>query len=333
MCVLACWHVFWSRPAMSHGTLYLSSPSLFLPSSSNPLFLHSSHDPPHSHVPCEHPHRHPTRQEEVCSTLLLMPSHSNKQHIFLFLFANSQVSCFLEFSDSKEGNLPRLSLSQQDTQDSRREGAPLKQVSRSPNCSPAHKNYQRPTEQPTDSSSPANSPRHALKPPNGFLAQKKREQDRDRDMDGITQDTFSVVKVDKQGLLNGDAGDVAKREIMDEGLCRSTSRSHRTGRRGGEEETPEQCEVVMDSIPEQKVTWFCVREDWWGVILSVRVSVSVFMESVVTLSHSYLTPRARLRNVLSHLPDLHADVHIRACFFTFSLTGRALISICREQMD
>ncbi len=27
-------------------------------------------------------------------------------------------------------------------------------------------------------------------------------------------------------------------------------------------------------------------------ILSVRVSVSVFMESVVTLSHSYLTPRA-----------------------------------------
>ncbi len=45
MCVLACWHVFWSRPAMSHGTLYLSSPSLFLPSSSNPLFLHSSHDP------------------------------------------------------------------------------------------------------------------------------------------------------------------------------------------------------------------------------------------------------------------------------------------------
>lgn len=137
--------------------------------------------------------------------------------------------------------------------DSRREGAPLKQVSRSPNCSPAHKNYQRPTEQPTDSGSPANSPRHALKPPNGFLAQKKREQDRDRDMDGITQDTVSVVKVDKQGLLNGDAGDVAKREIMDED-CVDPPHAHIEQAEEEERKTPEQCEVVMDSIPEQKET-------------------------------------------------------------------------------
>lgn len=43
------------------------------------------------------------------------------------------------------------------------------------------------------------------------------------------------------------------------------------------------------------------------------------MESVVTLSHSYLTPRAQLSNVLSHPPDLHADVHI-------SVTDQAFIS-------
>lgn len=67
--------------------------------------------------------------------------------------------------------------------------------------------------------------------------------------------------------------------------------------------------------------------------MSVRVSVSVFMESVVTLSHSYLTPRARLSNVLSHLPDLHADVHIRAWFFTFSLTGQAFISSVENIAD
>ncbi|XP_058606713.1 FYVE, RhoGEF and PH domain-containing protein 4a isoform X2 [Onychostoma macrolepis] len=137
--------------------------------------------------------------------------------------------------------------------DSRREGAPLKQVSRSPNCSPAHKNYQRETEQPTDSGSPANSPRHALKPPNGVLAQKKREQDRNQDMDGITQDAVPVVRVDRQGLLNGDAGDVAKREIVDED-CVDPPHAHIEQVKEEERKVPEQCDVVMNSIPEQKET-------------------------------------------------------------------------------
>ncbi len=79
-------------------------------------------------------------------------------------------------------------------------------------------------------------------------------------MDGITQDSVSVVKVDKQGLLNGDAGDVAKREIMDED-CVDPPHAHIEQAEEEERKTPEQCEVVMDSIPEQKVTWFCVRED------------------------------------------------------------------------
>uniref|UniRef100_A0A672LP33 FYVE, RhoGEF and PH domain-containing protein 4-like n=1 Tax=Sinocyclocheilus grahami TaxID=75366 RepID=A0A672LP33_SINGR len=159
----------------------------------------------------------------------------------------------VEFSDSKEGDLPLLSLSLNSHTDSRREGAPLKQVSISPNSSPAHKNYQRQTEQPTDSGSPANSPRHALKPPNGVLAQKKREQDRNRDMDGITHDTVPVVRTDRQGLLNGDAGDVAKREIMDED-CVDPPHAHIERAKEEERKAPEQREVVMNSIPEQKET-------------------------------------------------------------------------------
>ncbi|XP_016405663.1 FYVE, RhoGEF and PH domain-containing protein 4-like [Sinocyclocheilus rhinocerous] len=136
--------------------------------------------------------------------------------------------------------------------DSRREGAPLKQVSRSPNCSPAHKNYQRQTEQPTDSSSAANSPRHALKPPNGVLTQKNREQDWNQDMDGITHDTVPVMRIDRQGLLNGDASDGAKREIMDED-CADPPHAH-IEQAEEERKVPEQHDVVMNSIPEQKET-------------------------------------------------------------------------------
>ncbi|XP_050990945.1 FYVE, RhoGEF and PH domain-containing protein 4a isoform X2 [Labeo rohita] len=136
--------------------------------------------------------------------------------------------------------------------DSRREGAPLKQVSRSPNCSPAHKNCQRQTEQPTDSGSAANTPRHALKPPNGVLAQKNRERDKNQDMDGVTHDTVPDVRIDRQELVNGDAGDVAKREIMDED-CVDPPHAHIQAEEE-ERKAPEQGDVVMNSVPEQKET-------------------------------------------------------------------------------
>ncbi|XP_052008879.1 FYVE, RhoGEF and PH domain-containing protein 4-like isoform X2 [Xyrauchen texanus] len=86
--------------------------------------------------------------------------------------------------------------------DSRREGALLKQVSRSPNCSRAHKNYQK-QEQPTDSST--NSPRHALKAPNGVPAQMNREGDRVQDQDGVTDSSVPVLRRGTHGLVNGDA--------------------------------------------------------------------------------------------------------------------------------
>ncbi len=148
-------------------------------------------------------------------------------------------------------------------------------------------------------------------------------------MDGITQDTVPVVRVDGQGLLNGDAGDVAKREIIDED-CVDPPHAHIEQAEEEERKAPEQCEVVMNSIPEQKVRWFLYLRGLVRSVLSVRVSVSVFMESVVTLSHSYLTPRSLLSNVLSHLPDLHADVHIRACFFNLLSYRTGLHFFCRK---
>lgn len=167
-----------------------------------------------------------------------------------------------EFSDSKEGDLPLLclflSLAHSHT-DGRREGAPLKQVSRSPNSSPPHKSYQRQTEQPTDSGSGANSPRHALKPPNGVLAQKNRDQDRDQDMDGVNNDTVPVVRIDTQGLLNGDAADMAKRAIMNEDSV-DMPHAHIDQTEEQERKAPEQHDVVMNSIPEQKVRYFLLSE-------------------------------------------------------------------------
>ncbi|XP_056621548.1 FYVE, RhoGEF and PH domain-containing protein 4a isoform X5 [Triplophysa dalaica] len=80
--------------------------------------------------------------------------------------------------------------------DIRREGAQLKQVNRSTN--PPLKNHIRQVEeskeQSNDPSSTRNSPRHALKPPNGVPAQMNRDQERIKDESGVRID----------GLPNGD---------------------------------------------------------------------------------------------------------------------------------
>ncbi|XP_051953117.1 FYVE, RhoGEF and PH domain-containing protein 4-like isoform X2 [Xyrauchen texanus] len=125
--------------------------------------------------------------------------------------------------------------------DGQREAPTLKQVSRSPNCSPAHKNNQK-EEQPTDSSSTTGSPRHALKPPNGVLAQMNR--DRLEDQGGVTDSSVPVVKIDTHGLVNGDAA-------MDSTDGNRVDVSHSHIDRS--EENEQQC-VVMNNIPEQKET-------------------------------------------------------------------------------
>lgn len=152
-----------------------------------------------------------------------------------------------------------VSLSPSHT-DGRREGTPPKQVSRSPNCSPPRKNYQRQREQTSDS-----SPRHALKPPNGVLA--KMNRDREQDMDGVTHAPVPTVRINKQGLLNGDSVDLTNREITEEECVDSPDVHLNQAKEEVEEEetkVPEQSDIVrMNSIPEQKVSWrFYVRDDF-----------------------------------------------------------------------
>ncbi|XP_073785243.1 FYVE, RhoGEF and PH domain-containing protein 4a isoform X3 [Danio rerio] len=137
--------------------------------------------------------------------------------------------------------------------DGRREGTPPKQVSRSPNCSPPRKNYQRPREQTSDS-----SPHHALKPPNGVLAKMNRDRDRERDMEGVTHAPVPIARINKQGLLNGDSVDLTKREITEE-ECVDSPDVHLNQAKEEEEQekrkVSEQSDIVrMNSIPEQKET-------------------------------------------------------------------------------
>lgn len=84
-------------------------------------------------------------------------------------------------------------------------------------------------------------------------------------MDGIKHGTVSAVRTDRKGLLNGDAADVAKREITDEDCV---DPPHTRIERAEEEEriAPEQNDVVMNSVPEQKVRWFWYRR---GLVRSV----------------------------------------------------------------
>ncbi|TRY95535.1 hypothetical protein DNTS_007037 [Danionella cerebrum] len=93
--------------------------------------------------------------------------------------------------------------------DSRREGAPLKQVIRSPNCSPPQKNYQRAKEQLENT-----KPRHAIRPPNGVPTKMNRDWDREREMDGVPHPPVPTARIKKQELLNGDADNMTRREIM-----------------------------------------------------------------------------------------------------------------------
>lgn len=129
--------------------------------------------------------------------------------------------------------------------DIKREGAPPKQVNRSTN--PPLKNYQRQTEefkeQSKDHGSTRTSSRHALKPPNGVPAQMNRDQERSKD------DLVSVVRIDTEGLPNGDVhGD-----SMD-GNCVDVSHEHIDRRQEHAEINTEQELLVGNSMPEPKET-------------------------------------------------------------------------------
>ncbi|XP_052387314.1 FYVE, RhoGEF and PH domain-containing protein 4 isoform X1 [Carassius gibelio] len=195
--------------------------------------------------------------------------------------------------------------------DSRREGAPLKQVSRSPNCSPARKNYQRQTEKPTDSSSAANSPDHALTPPNGVLNQNNKEQDLNQDMDEITHDTAPVERTDSQELVNGDDSDGAKKEIMEED-CVDPPHAH-TEQAEEERKEPEQHDVVMNSIPEQKETneqklYKIVNEllqTEKAYVARLNLLDKVFYAKLIEEARKDTFPVDVVKNIFSNISSIH----------------------------
>ncbi|CAJ1057156.1 FYVE%2C RhoGEF and PH domain-containing protein 4a isoform X1 [Xyrichtys novacula] len=87
--------------------------------------------------------------------------------------------------------------------ESKRDGSPIKQISRSANCSPAHRAQQRQTDssgtQENHSPAPAEL-QDALKlAANGVVVQMEKEEKEEREDDG--------VRIETAGLVNGDMGD------------------------------------------------------------------------------------------------------------------------------
>lgn len=74
-------------------------------------------------------------------------------------------------------------------------------------------------------------------------------------MDSVKNDTVPVVRIDTQGLVNGDAADMAKKAIMNEDSV-DMPHVHIDQAEEQERKVPEQHNVVMNSIPEQKVRYF-----------------------------------------------------------------------------
>ncbi|XP_033491148.2 FYVE, RhoGEF and PH domain-containing protein 4a isoform X3 [Epinephelus lanceolatus] len=96
--------------------------------------------------------------------------------------------------------------------ETKRDGSPLKQISKSSNCSPAHRAYQRQTEtggtQENHSSTPT-LPQDAHKPAaNGVVAQMEQDKDKDKDKDKEDKQERSneSVRIETAGLVNGDMG-------------------------------------------------------------------------------------------------------------------------------
>uniref|UniRef100_A0A672PX55 FYVE, RhoGEF and PH domain-containing protein 4-like n=1 Tax=Sinocyclocheilus grahami TaxID=75366 RepID=A0A672PX55_SINGR len=179
--------------------------------------------------------------------------------------------------DSKEGDLPLLSLL-------------------------AHKNYQRQTEQPTDSSSAANSPSHALKPPNGVLTQKNREQDWNQDMDGITHDTVPVMRIDRQGLLNGDVSDGAKREIMDED-CVDPPHAH-IEQAEEERKVPEQHDVETNEQKLFKIANELLQTEK-AYVARLNLLDKVFYAKLIEEARKDTFTMDVVKNIFSNISSIH----------------------------
>lgn len=107
--------------------------------------------------------------------------------------------------------------------ETKRDSSPLKQISKSNNCSPAHRTHQKQSEtggtQENDSTVPA-APQDAHKPAsNGVVAQM--EQDKEKE-----ERNSESVRIETAGLVNGDMGDGSAEQRVDH----SPPHTDRTGR-------------------------------------------------------------------------------------------------------
>uniref|UniRef100_UPI003AAF322F FYVE, RhoGEF and PH domain-containing protein 4a isoform X3 n=1 Tax=Centroberyx gerrardi TaxID=166262 RepID=UPI003AAF322F len=123
--------------------------------------------------------------------------------------------------------------------ENKRDGSPLKQISKSANCSPAHRSYQKPSESnriqenhsPADSASASapGTPRDAHRPAaNGVLAQMDLERDREKEKEKEKEKeerSNGTVRIETAGLVNGDMGDGSAEQSGDH----SPAHTDRTG--------------------------------------------------------------------------------------------------------
>ncbi|XP_056137270.1 FYVE, RhoGEF and PH domain-containing protein 4a isoform X2 [Lampris incognitus] len=123
--------------------------------------------------------------------------------------------------------------------DNKRDSSTLKQISRSANCSPAHRSYQKQPETnrknqshweaDSRSASVPGTPRDAHRPAaNGVLSQMDREQEQERETEeerSKDERNNETVRVETAQLLNGDMGDGSTEEVGEH----SAPNAHRMG--------------------------------------------------------------------------------------------------------
>jgi len=122
------------------------------------------------------------------------------------------VNCFFHFSARALDRLPPLPARPSGSTESRRDGSPLRQTGKTSAGSPAHRARQRQTEtagaQENHSSGPT-SPQDAHQPPtNGTLAQMERDEEEVK-VDTPEERTDGSVRLEADGLVNGDAEQTA----------------------------------------------------------------------------------------------------------------------------
>uniref|UniRef100_A0A672ZTQ5 FYVE, RhoGEF and PH domain containing 4a n=1 Tax=Sphaeramia orbicularis TaxID=375764 RepID=A0A672ZTQ5_9TELE len=122
-----------------------------------------------------------------------------------------------------------ISRFEENSTENKRDGSPLKQISKSSNCSPAHRGYQRQTESERNQENhsavdPGSKSQDARKPAsNGVVAQMEKDKQTKEDTKKETDN--ESVRTETAGMVNGDMVDESAEQTGD----RSPPHTDRTG--------------------------------------------------------------------------------------------------------